>query len=58
MEINVLERADKAKELFKQGYNCSQSVLMAFADVFNLEPTLAAAFTRWNRSYARSMRSL
>lgn len=31
--INVEERADKAREAFKQGYNCSQSVVIAYADV-------------------------
>ena len=30
MNIN---RADKAEELFRRGYNCSQSVFAAFADV-------------------------
>lgn len=28
------ERIDKAVELFKQGYNCSQSVVAAFADMY------------------------
>ena len=31
------ERADKAKALFFEGYNCSQSVLGAFADIYNLD---------------------
>ncbi|MBP5707258.1 MAG: C_GCAxxG_C_C family protein [Spirochaetales bacterium] len=30
------ERAAKAKEYFQSGYNCAQSVLMAFADKTNL----------------------
>lgn len=28
-----MTRADRAEELFKQGYNCSQSVLLAFSDI-------------------------
>lgn len=30
-------RAEKAKELFLQGYNCSQSVAMAFSDLLNMD---------------------
>ena len=30
-------RAEKAVELFKSGYNCSQSVFAAYADLFGLE---------------------
>lgn len=31
------QRAEKAKELFLQGYNCSQAVLGAFCDEIDLE---------------------
>lgn len=31
------KRQDKAVELFKSGYNCSQSVLGAFADLYGLD---------------------
>lgn len=31
------DRAEKAKELFKNGYNCSQSVFTAFADLYNID---------------------
>lgn len=31
------KRQDKAVELFKMGYNCSQSVLGAFADLYDLD---------------------
>ncbi len=30
------ERINKAVELFKRGYNCSQSVVAAFADLYDL----------------------
>ncbi len=33
--------ARKAMELFKEGYNCSQSVFLAFADKYPMEPKLA-----------------
>ena len=31
------ERSNKAKELFKQGYNCSQAVLGVFCEEFGLD---------------------
>lgn len=31
-------RKEKGMELFVQGYNCSQSVVLAYADVLGLEP--------------------
>lgn len=35
------KRADKAKALFLEGYNCSQSVLGAFADLYGLDTDTA-----------------
>ena len=32
--MNIEERVDKAVELFKEGYNCSQSVVAAYADIY------------------------
>lgn len=37
----MLKRAEKARELFKTGLNCSQSVVAAFADVTGLDETAA-----------------
>jgi C_GCAxxG_C_C family probable redox protein len=34
MDINIEERVGKAVALFKEGYNCSQSVVAAYADVY------------------------
>ena len=31
-----MSRADRAEELFRQGYNCGQSVFAAFADVLGM----------------------
>ncbi len=36
-----MNHAEKARELFKQGYNCSQAVLLAFSDVTGLDDTTA-----------------
>ena len=36
-----MKRADKAKELFIKGYNCSQSVLGAFCDVIGMDFDMA-----------------
>lgn len=37
-----MNRADKAEELFRSGYNCGQSVFAAFADVVGMTETEAA----------------
>jgi C_GCAxxG_C_C family probable redox protein len=37
-----MNRADRAEELFRQGYNCSQSVFAAFADAAGLTTEEAA----------------
>ena len=37
-----MNRADRAEELFRQGYNCGQSVFAAFADVLGLTVEEAA----------------
>ena len=34
--MTVQEREDRARELFKAGYNCCQAVAMTFADVLGL----------------------
>ena len=36
-----MDRVQKAKELFKSGYNCSQSVVGAFADAFGFDYNMA-----------------
>lgn len=41
-QIETEERVAKAVALFKQGYNCSQSVAMTFADLYDIsEPMMA-----------------
>ena len=37
-----MSRADRAEELFRQGYNCSQSVFAAFADKLGMTTEEAA----------------
>lgn len=37
-----MNRADRAEELFRKGYNCSQSVFAAFADVLGMTVEEAA----------------
>ena len=37
-----MTRADKAEGFFRQGYNCAQSVVMAFADLTGLGETESA----------------
>lgn len=38
-------RADKARDLFYEGYNCCQSVVGAFADCFNIDMETAMRFS-------------
>ena len=44
-DITLDMRLEKARELRKQGYNCSQCVFMAFDDVHELPTEIAAAFS-------------
>ncbi len=37
IQNNIAARAKKAEELFKEGYNCSQSVVLAFADLLDID---------------------
>ncbi len=39
------ERAEKARELFFEGYNCTQSVVGAFADLFGMDTKTAMRFS-------------
>lgn len=39
------EYSAKAKELFEQGYNCAQSVILAFEDVTGLDTKTAATLS-------------
>ncbi len=39
--INIDERVLKARDLFLQGYNCSQSVFCAYADIYGFPEELA-----------------
>lgn len=36
-KVNIEERVALAESLFKEGYNCSQSVVAAYSDYFNLD---------------------
>lgn len=45
MEIDIEERVQRSRDLFREGYNCSQSVLLAYCDLFGLDPTLAATLS-------------
>lgn len=40
--VNIEERVELAKNIFKSGYNCSQSVALAYYDVFGLDKETTA----------------
>lgn len=42
MEIDVAKRTQQAVNFFEQGYNCSQAVFMAYADLYDIEQETAA----------------
>ncbi|MBR2007367.1 MAG: C_GCAxxG_C_C family protein [Alistipes sp.] len=42
MRVNVEERAMRAKELFLEGYNCAQSVFLAYCDLTPFDEKIAA----------------
>ena len=41
-----MTRAERARENFKQGYNCAQAVMLAFADEIGLSEERAAALAK------------
>lgn len=41
-KVNTEERAEKAVQLFSEGYNCAQAVYVTFSDVMGLDEKLAA----------------
>lgn len=46
MEINIEERVEKARKLFKEGgYNCCQAVVLAYNDVFGIDDVTAASLS-------------
>ncbi len=45
MEINIDERVALAQKNFASGYNCSQSVVLAYADVLGADPKLLATIS-------------
>ncbi len=45
MDINIDERKEKAVALFKEGYNCAQSVFLAYSDLYNVDEELAKTFS-------------
>ena len=45
MDLILEERVEKARDLFRQGYNCSQSVFLAYNDLLGVESTLAATIS-------------
>lgn len=45
MQIDVEARVQRARELFTSGFNCAQSVFLTYADLFGLEPGLAATLS-------------
>ncbi len=45
MHINIEERVLRAREFFTSGYNCAQSVALAYNDIIALDPQTTARMT-------------
>lgn len=45
-----MNKADRAEELFRKGYNCSQSVFVAFAEDFGMSEEEAVRTEEYYRS--------
>lgn len=45
MKVNVDEREARARALFLEGYNCAQSVVIAYADVIGVDVKSAATMS-------------
>ncbi len=45
-QIDIEERASRAREAFEQGYNCSQAVVVAYADVLGQSPDVLASLVQ------------
>lgn len=45
MCLDINERVEKAEQLFRSGYNCCQSVFMAYSDLYRVDKTLATALS-------------
>ena len=45
MDFILEERVEQACDLFRQGFNCSQSVFLAYNDLLGEESTLAATLS-------------
>ncbi len=42
MEIDIEKRVEKAKEYHQSGYNCAQSVFLAYSDVLGIDDVVAS----------------
>ena len=45
MKVNPQERAEQAREYFTSGYNCAQSVFLAYRDMTGIDEVLAATIS-------------
>lgn len=45
MDFSIEERIEKAEQLFRSGYNCCQSVFMAYSDLYQIDETFAATLS-------------
>lgn len=45
MKVNPQERAEQAREYFTSGYNCAQSVFLAYRDITGIDEVLAVTIS-------------
>lgn len=44
-DFNIEERVIRAKELFLEGYNCAQSVFLAYSDLYDIDADVAKSMS-------------
>ncbi len=45
MKVNVEERGQRARSYFTQGYNCAQSVVLAYSDIMGVDSQILATLS-------------
>ena len=60
-DFDLEERVNRAVQNFEAGYNCAQSVFLAYSDIFELDmetaKKMSVSFGGGCRSYARNLRN-
>ena len=45
--MNEISKGEQAEQLFKEGYNCSQSLALAFCEEIGIEKSKSCKYFSW-----------